>query len=97
MSNTGLAFDDQTSTFIIPSGGGFEVVFCPTGRSSTILKVYKQELTQLAQSGSVSAQVLADTRNVTLMKQRQGAGVKLSMSDNVLWSLALIAALILCT
>ncbi|KAK7525896.1 uncharacterized protein IWZ02DRAFT_474219 [Phyllosticta citriasiana] len=23
------AFDDQTSTFIIPSGAGFEVVFCP--------------------------------------------------------------------
>ncbi|KAL1801098.1 hypothetical protein ACET3X_001440 [Alternaria dauci] len=24
-----FAFDDQTSTFIIPSGAGFEVVFCP--------------------------------------------------------------------
>lgn len=31
------AFDDQTSTFIIPSGSGFNIVFCPGGRSSNIL------------------------------------------------------------
>ncbi|KAL0259368.1 hypothetical protein SLS55_005104 [Diplodia seriata] len=31
------AFDDQTSTFIIPIGAGFEVVFCPGGRSTNIL------------------------------------------------------------
>lgn len=52
------AFDDQTSTFIIPSGGGFEVTFCPTGRSSNILKVYKQQLSQLSQTGSVSESLL---------------------------------------
>lgn len=50
----GVAFDDQTSTFIIPSGGGFEVTFCPSGRSSNILKVYKQQLAELSQAGSVS-------------------------------------------
>lgn len=48
------AFDDQTSTFIIPSGGGFEVTFCPRGRSSNILKIYKQQLAQLSETGSVS-------------------------------------------
>ncbi|TID17778.1 Osmotin thaumatin-like protein [Venturia nashicola] len=31
------AFDDQTSTFIIPSGPGFQIIFCPGGRSTTIL------------------------------------------------------------
>ncbi|PGH28229.1 hypothetical protein AJ80_00120 [Polytolypa hystricis UAMH7299] len=31
------AYDDETSTFAIPSGSGFEVVFCPMGRSSDIL------------------------------------------------------------
>ncbi|QDS77702.1 hypothetical protein FKW77_003879 [Venturia effusa] len=31
------AFDDQTSTFIIPSGPGFQILFCPGGRSTTIL------------------------------------------------------------
>ena len=63
-----LAFDDQTSTFIIPSGGGFEVVFCPTGRSSNILKIYGQQLDQLAQTGHVSPEVLADTQNMTLQR-----------------------------
>lgn len=31
------AYDDQTSTFIIPAGAGFEVVFCPGGLSTNIL------------------------------------------------------------
>lgn len=47
------AFDDQTSTFIIPAGAGFEVIFCPGGRSTTILATSKAELTQLAQQGHV--------------------------------------------
>ncbi|KAL2006475.1 hypothetical protein VTN00DRAFT_9143 [Thermoascus crustaceus] len=32
------AYDDHTSTFTIKSGAGFEVVFCPYGRSTTILQ-----------------------------------------------------------
>jgi len=63
-----FAFDDQTSTFIVPSGGGFEVVFCPTGRSSNILKVYSQQLFQLAATGHVSVNMLADTQNITLQR-----------------------------
>jgi len=31
------AYDDQTSTFITPTGPGFQVVFCPGGRSTTII------------------------------------------------------------
>ena len=31
------AYDDQDSTFIIPKGPGFEVIFCPGGRSTQIL------------------------------------------------------------
>ncbi|KZF24107.1 Osmotin, thaumatin-like protein [Xylona heveae TC161] len=45
------AFDDQTSTFIIPSGGGFGVVFCPEGRSTTILSTTTPAEAQLL-SGS---------------------------------------------
>ena len=63
------AFDDQTSTFIIPSGGGFEVTFCPTGRSSNIIAVYKQQLLQLSQTGHVSSNALADMEG----KQKNGA------------------------
>ena len=78
------AFDDQTSTFIIPSGGGFEVVFCPTGRSSNILAVYSKQLDQLSQSGHVSAEIISDAQNITLQRiknkgSRSGAPVALSM------------------
>ncbi|KAK4196199.1 thaumatin family-domain-containing protein [Triangularia verruculosa] len=45
------AFDDQTSTFIIPTGGGWEVRFCPVGRSTNILEVFGKELRSLASGG----------------------------------------------
>jgi len=41
------AFDDQTSTFIVPAGAGFEVVFCPGARSTNILATEKEQLDQL--------------------------------------------------
>lgn len=31
------AYDDQDSTFSVPQGGGFQVIFCPGGRSTNIL------------------------------------------------------------
>jgi hypothetical protein len=33
-----FAYDDATSTFTAPTGSGFEVIFCPGGRSTTILR-----------------------------------------------------------
>lgn len=50
------AFDDQTSTFIIPAGAGFEVIFCPGARSTNIIATSKGELVQLAQTGTASKQ-----------------------------------------
>ncbi|OCL06037.1 Osmotin, thaumatin-like protein [Glonium stellatum] len=47
------AFDDQTSTFIIPAGAGFQVIFCPGARSTNILATESQQLHQLAQGGQV--------------------------------------------
>jgi hypothetical protein len=61
------AFDDQTSTFIIPSGAGFEVVFCPGGRSTNILATHSEEMRQLAQSGRVSE----DMGSQTTMSKRK--------------------------
>ncbi|KAF7503992.1 hypothetical protein GJ744_002920 [Endocarpon pusillum] len=59
------AFDDQSSTFIIPSGGGFEVVFCPRlGRSTIILNALGRELRELAQRGVVTGEILEGARNV---------------------------------
>ena len=31
------AYDDQDSTFVQPAGGGFQIIFCPGGRSTTII------------------------------------------------------------
>ena len=89
-----LAFDDQTSTFIIPSGGGFEVVFCPTGRSSNILAVYSKQLDQLSQSGHVSAEIISDAQNITLQRinskgSRSRAPVALSATMGVIAALCL--------
>ena len=66
-----IAFDDQTSTFIIPSGGGFEVIFCPPGRSTNILTTMGPQLRQLATTGHVTAQLMADTQNATLISVQQ--------------------------
>ena len=63
------AFDDQTSTFIIPSGGGWEVTFCPTGRSTNILKTFKSQLGALSEAGHVTDQIKADAMNITIIME----------------------------
>lgn len=73
-----FAYDDQTSTFIIPSGGGWEVVFCPAGRSTNILVTFGEQLRALASSGSVSREAASgQLDNKTYIeehnKQRGGA------------------------
>ncbi|MCJ1293653.1 hypothetical protein MMC34_005208 [Xylographa carneopallida] len=73
------AFDDQTSTFIIPSGGGFQVIFCPSGRSTNIINTMKPELTELSQTGHVTPQLLADSSNLTLI-QLQSKGTERSQA-----------------
>ena len=45
------AYDDKKSTFIVPEGGGFEVVFCPAGRSSNIIATLGDEMQMVAQIG----------------------------------------------
>ena len=59
------AYDDQTSTFIVPEGGGFGVVFCPTGRSSNILATLGSELRSIASQGYVSPLQLSLLRNTS--------------------------------
>ena len=84
------AFDDQTSTFVIPSGGGFEVVFCPSGRSTTILKTFGNELRQLAQTGHVSLSARALAQNSSYIRLRSDATSRSGESNQ-----ALLAAVIL--
>lgn len=70
-----FAFDDQTSTFIIPTGGGWEIVFCPVGRSTNILRTFGKEMQELSQQGVVSKQVKTNAANLTLINE---GGVKSS-------------------
>ena len=58
-----FAYDDQTSTFTIPAGGGFEIAFCPRGTSTRILAELSQEISELARTGIVSQMVLDGARN----------------------------------
>jgi len=67
-----FAYDDTTSTFIIPTGGGWKVTFCPAGKSTNILKTFGPQLFELANSGKVSSQVLQDTQNITLVMKADG-------------------------
>ncbi|KAK4447473.1 putative thaumatin family protein [Podospora aff. communis PSN243] len=62
------AFDDQTSTFIIPTGGGWEVVFCPQGRSTNIIAVLGAELHALASGGKVTHDMFAAVTNKTYIE-----------------------------
>jgi hypothetical protein len=65
-----FAFDDQTSTFIIPTGGGWEVTFCPAGRSTNILKTLGPQLSALSQSGGKVTQAIKDaSMNLTLIRE----------------------------
>lgn len=66
------AFDDTTSTFIIPSGGGWEVTFCPEGRSTNILETFGAQLSELASTGHVTEGILSDARNLTVIQEGKG-------------------------
>ncbi|KAF2148419.1 Osmotin, thaumatin-like protein [Myriangium duriaei CBS 260.36] len=47
-----FAYDDQTSTFITQKGPGFNVIFCPGGRSTTILSSSSSSGSSSTASGS---------------------------------------------
>jgi hypothetical protein len=66
------AYDDSTSTFIIPSGGGWEVVFCPEGRSTNILATYGTQLSALAASGNVTEDMKSLAMNVSYIDSTPG-------------------------
>jgi beta-mannosidase len=87
------AYDDQTSTFIIPQGGGFEVVFCPAGRSTTILQTFGQQLRELASSGVVSRDIVDTAQNVTFIRSANGVG-SLSVEVVSLLFTALVLAIL---
>jgi hypothetical protein len=97
---TFTAFDDQTSTFIIPSGAGFEVIFCPGARSTNILATQSEKMLQLAQQGHVSKDKRDDSipqdhsRSNTVLV-RSGAMRGILFKDSILVATCAMAASIL--
>ncbi|KAI4142345.1 MAG: hypothetical protein LQ340_007375 [Diploschistes diacapsis] len=91
------AFDDQTSTFIVPEGGGFGVVFCPRGRSSNILATLGSELRAIAAMGKVTPQQLDLLQNATLIQEMSAessiaAGSRVGEVEKKAW-LALVVGI----
>ncbi|KAF2715713.1 glycoside hydrolase family 2 protein [Pleomassaria siparia CBS 279.74] len=96
------AFDDQTSTFIIPSGAGFEVVFCPGARSTNILATESEKLHQLTENGHVDknsqAKMSMERIRDTVLRRSAGArSVRLDPTALVVTLLATAGVLALAT
>lgn len=87
-----FAFDDQTSTFIIPSGGGWEVVFCPEGRSTNILDTFGPQLRQLAASGRVTDDIKSLTMNKTFIESTHSSAAGLGKARGFACVVAAAAA-----
>lgn len=66
------AFDDATSTFSVPMGGGWEVVFCPAGRSTDILRRLGSVIGEMANQG-VTENVIRQASNSTLLGETSGS------------------------
>lgn len=90
-TNGDAAFDDQTSTFIIPSGAGFEVVFCPGARSTNILATESDKMLQLAQNGHVSNDKNDQSR--MMQDKRSGAMRSINFEHTVLLVTFVLGAL----
>lgn len=75
-----FAFDDQKSTFIIPTGGGWEIIMCPQGRSTDILRQLGAEMYQLASSGKLSSKALHRLGGVASAPTQESMGIALRKS-----------------
>jgi len=53
------AFDDASSTFTVPVGAGFEVIFCPGGRSTTIRQTLAKSSAASYQAASLCYALIA--------------------------------------
>lgn len=65
------AFDDRSSTFIVPKGGGWEVTWCPAGRSTDILNQLAAQMYELASGGQLSELSMRRLGNVSFVNSRK--------------------------
>jgi hypothetical protein len=90
-----VAFDDQTSTFIIPSGAGFEVVFCPGARSTNIIDTSLEQMQALSQRGRANKQQALISRNAREEMFKRGAAASVTPSSATLLMVSSAATLYL--
>ncbi|RMZ85689.1 hypothetical protein DV736_g6561, partial [Chaetothyriales sp. CBS 134916] len=89
-----FAYDDETSTFIIPQGAGFEVIFCPSGRSTNILATFRPQLLELAQTGHVTRAIRDLATNKTWIDEHK-SDAKPVLGQDLLSDKSLFALVIL--
>lgn len=65
------AFDDRSSTFIVPKGGGWEVTWCPAGRSTDILNQLAAQMYELASGGQLSELSMRRLGNASFVNARK--------------------------
>ncbi|KAJ4134515.1 hypothetical protein NW765_008557 [Fusarium oxysporum] len=88
-----FAYDDQKSTFIIPNGGGWEIVMCPKGRSTNILRQLGDEMNELAQSGTLSEVTQKKLRDVSYIVAERSLGNHVLPIEAMMASTALATAI----
>ncbi|KAJ4416288.1 hypothetical protein N0V82_006818 [Gnomoniopsis sp. IMI 355080] len=88
-------YDDTTSTFVIPGGGGWSVTFCPEGRSTDILATFGTLISEWAASGVITEDILAAASNETYIETHGAAsGRNAGGVFKVLGTAMLVSALI---
>ncbi|KAM3498850.1 hypothetical protein MY10362_007857 [Beauveria mimosiformis] len=87
-----FAFDDHSSTFIVPKGGGWRIIWCPAGRSTDILNQLSAQMYELASGGKLSELSVRRLGNVSYVSSVKQSAVKQSGGDKVACSLSMLVA-----
>lgn len=90
-----FAFDDQQSTFIVPKGGGWHIVICPTGRSTNILRQLGHEMFELASNGVLSSLTVSNLRNVTYINSDKSTAARVQLPMAALFLISASVAWVL--
>ncbi|EGX95046.1 thaumatin family protein [Cordyceps militaris CM01] len=87
-----FAFDDRSSTFIVPKGGGWRIVWCPAGRSTDILNQLAAQMYELASGGKLSELSMRRLGNVSFVNSRKQSINEESAGKRVYYPLVLLLA-----
>lgn len=70
-----FAFDDQKSTFIVPSGGGWEIIMCPEGRSTDIIRQLGPQMYEIASGGKLSQKSMELLESMPYLEEKRPEAV----------------------